>query len=492
MKFFNYKNISKKTGAAIGNHDFDFGFQNMSNQFSKADYPHLSANIFNRSEDKVWNFTNTFSHKIFQAGRLKVGVIGLTTLSTPHTTSTNVTELDFKDHVNVTIENSKALKQQGVDIVLLVAHVGVVCKTGNVSDNHHLTIRSKATKIETNCSETDELYAFLNQLPPRTLDGVVGGHKHTIVHHWLNDIPVVVGDSNARHFNVLYLTYDLINKRLISDYTKIEGPVPVCETMFHTERTCYTNHTMGLLDENTQFLNFTFHGKIMQEDLGVKDYLHSYLEKAERQKSDILGYIANPMMSSNEEESEMGNFVADAIRNNCNSDVVVLNHGTMRVNWQQGVFSVYDLYETIPFEDKIVSFEVTGEELISIIHTLQEGYLGFYITSGLKQNVCSSPHSLINVTLEHGIEIDKDKTYKVGTVKFMLMGGDDFTKVLNYYVPRNYLYYDNLREVIRDYIVEMKVLNANENRLIDQKNRRLIVHDCKRLEFPTKYSEFFE
>ena len=321
----------------------------MSNQFLKADFPHLAANIFNRSEDKVWNYSNTFPHKIFRVGRLKVGVIGLTTMSTPHTTATDVSELDFKDHVNVTIENSKTLKQQGVDIVLLVAHVGVVCKTGNLSDNHHLKIRSKATKIETSCSENDELYSFLNQLPPGTLDGVIGGHKHTIVHHWLNDIPVVVGECNARHFNVLYMTYDLINKKLISDYTKIEGPVPVCETVFHSERTCYSNHTLGILDENIQFLNFTFHGKIMQEDLGVKDYLHPYLKKAEMQKSDILGYIANPMLNSNDEESEMGNFVADAIRNHCHSDVVVLNRGMMRITWQQGVFSLYDLYETFPF-----------------------------------------------------------------------------------------------------------------------------------------------
>jgi 2',3'-cyclic-nucleotide 2'-phosphodiesterase (5'-nucleotidase family) len=198
------------------------------------------------------------------------------------------------------------------------------------------------------------------------------------------------------------------------------------------------------------------------------------------------------MLNSNDDESEMGNFVADGMRQHCDADVVLLNRGMMRVNWQQGVFSVYDLYETFPFEDEIVSFDVTGEELIRMVRTLQEGYLGFYITSGLQQHVCASPHSLINVTLEHGVEIKMEKIYKVATIKFMIMGGDDFANVLEYYVPRNWVYHDNVREVIRDKIIETKVLNVNGNRYIDPANRRLIVHDCKKLEFPTKYTEFME
>ena len=490
MKFFDYKNISGRTGAAIGNHDFDFGLKNMNDQFSKAHFPHLAANIYNKSENNVWNFSNTFPHKIFQVGGLKVGVIGLTTMSTPHTTATDVSELIFEDHVNITIEQSRILKEKGVDIVLLVAHVGVVCKNGDLSDNHHLDIRNKSSKAKTSCSESDELYSFLNKLPAGTLDGVVGGHKHTIVHHWLNDIPVMVGDCNARHFNVLYLTYDKINKKIISDYSKIEGPVPVCESIFNYKKTCFPQSTnVGV---NTTFFNFSYHNKIIQEDLPLKDLLHPYLEKAEDLKGNILGYIANPMLNSNDDESEMGNFVADAIRKHSNADVVLLNRGMMRVNWQEGIFSFYDLYETFPFEDAIVSFEVTGRELISIVQTLQEGYLGFYISSGLIQNVCSKPHSLVNVTLENNIDIELDKIYKIGTIQFIMMGGDDFADVLKYYTPKNFEYFEDARSVIGKQILEAKILNANGNRFINQKKRRLIVHDCNRLELPTLYSKYYD
>jgi hypothetical protein len=34
---------------------------------------------------------------------------------------------------------------------------------------------------------------LLNSLPSGTLDAVVGGHYHTIVHHWVNNIPVIIG-----------------------------------------------------------------------------------------------------------------------------------------------------------------------------------------------------------------------------------------------------------------------------------------------------------
>ena len=106
--------------------------------------------------------------------------------------------------------------------------------------------------------------------------------------------------------------------------------------------------------------------------------------------------------------------------------------------------------------------------------------------------MCAKPHALINVTIEGGKEIQLDKIYLIGTIKFMMLGGDDFADVLNFYTPRNFIYYDNVREVIGEYIKEIGMLNTNKKRFIDPNNRRLIVHDCKKLEMPTLYKEYLE
>ena len=59
-------------------------------------------------------------------------------------------------------------------------------------------------------------------LPDNVIDGVVGAHVHTIVHHWVNKIPVMIADSYAKNINALYLTYDKFNKKLVQEQSQIE------------------------------------------------------------------------------------------------------------------------------------------------------------------------------------------------------------------------------------------------------------------------------
>ena len=66
---------------------------------------------------------------------------------------------------------------------------------------------------------------LLKSLPEGTVDGVVQGHRHRFVHHFINNIPYMGVINGGYYFNVLYLTFDdnnnIINKT-------IEGPIPVC------------------------------------------------------------------------------------------------------------------------------------------------------------------------------------------------------------------------------------------------------------------------
>lgn len=479
VHFFNYMNISNRTGVTIGNHDFDFGLKNMSHQFNLSNFPHLAANIYNKTDNTYWNFTKTFPNYIFQVGNLKVGVIGLTTTQTPQTTAgTDIDDLLFKEYVNITIEQSQILRNQGADIVLLDSHIGVRCRIGNETANEILKIRNKSSKQDTNCTENDELFEFLQQIPPETLDGVIAGHKHRIVHHWINDIPVVVSEKNARFFNVLYLTYDHVKKKVLRNLTKIEGPIPICETVPNNEHSCFFSPEKTF-EENITLNPISFHNKLIVENQGLLDFLDPYLQRAEELKLENIAYIANPMKRSNYEESELGNFVADVLKNHTNSDIVLLNRGEIRCDWLPGNFSYYDLFETFPFEDIIVTYEVTGEELIKIVKKLQEGDWSFYLSSGLKQHVCNNPNYLINVTLENDKNIENNQIYTVATSRFMVLGGDDFSEVLKFYTPRNLVYYKGIREVVGQYLRNSKVLNEDGKKFIDPMNRRLIVHECQ-------------
>ena len=41
------------------------------------------------------------------------------------------------------------------------------------------------------CNNEDELYQLIVSLDKNTIDGVITGHKHQQVHHWINDIPIM-------------------------------------------------------------------------------------------------------------------------------------------------------------------------------------------------------------------------------------------------------------------------------------------------------------
>jgi 2',3'-cyclic-nucleotide 2'-phosphodiesterase (5'-nucleotidase family) len=89
-------------------------------------------------------------------------------------------------------------------------------------------------------------------VPENVLDGVVGGHVHTIVHHWVNNIPVIIADSYSKNLNALYLTYDKLNRKIIKENIEMEvyisknnlylvlnkGPIPICSKIFEEEKIC--------------------------------------------------------------------------------------------------------------------------------------------------------------------------------------------------------------------------------------------------------------
>lgn len=491
VKFFNYMNLTHKTTTAIGNHDFDFGYKNMTKSFSEAYFPYVSANILNRTTNLFWNFPNTYPDNIIKVGNLKIGVIGLSTIFTPQTTANDVSDLIFEDYVNITIEESQKLRSKGADIVLLTCHVGTYCEIGDLEDALHLTMRTKFTPQKSTCVTTEELNKFLTKIPSNTLDGVIGGHLHTIVHHWINDIPVVLGDCNARHFNVLYLTYDKMNKKVLSNLTEMEGPVPVCENLIDNTNTCYINQSVVNLSQ-AKFSNFTYHNEPIQEDLVLRDLMKLYIETAEKYREMVLAYVESDMRIEAYEESALGDFISDAVAKATNTDLGLINRGMLRINWPLGNLTYYQLYETIPFDDDVSTFEITGEEIWKVMSFLQNGSMAFYPSSGFKQHICKSNKKLVNITFINDEPIDLEKTYLMSANNFLLHGGDDFAQVLNFYKPRNIKTFGSIRDAVASFAQEMSPLNSPQNPIIDKNKPRIVLIDDCNIEITDLKGEMLE
>ena len=476
VKSINFQNMSKSLAAAIGNHEFDFGLANLTKMINEADFPYLDSNIINKTTGKTQNFTNSRENKIFKVGSLKVGVFGMTTQETPFTTATNVSNLLFDDYLNTTLRESKALRDAGADIVLLTCHIGMFCLQGDLNDLYNIGLRNSSSIQRTNCSPTDELYKFLEKVPDGVIDGVVGGHVHTLAHHWRNKIPVVMGASYAKYFNILYFKYDKINRKLLLNDTQMEGPVPVCDKIFSKIKRCELE--AGVVSRDGRLSEFLFHDKKIKQDQSLYNYIEPYLKQAEEYQKDIYGYVQNPMNVTYDRESPLGDFIADCLQNASNSDVSLVNMGMLRINWPRGNLSYYTLFETIPFQNQISSFEMTGEELVKAIYILQSANLAFYSTAGLRQYVGLSPSKhIINVTLVNGTAIENEKTYVVSAPDFLMKGGDDFRLVRQFYTPRNVKNHGFIKQALRNYVRSIGVLNTDSNPVVSESNPRLILVD---------------
>jgi 5'-nucleotidase len=474
VKSINFQNMSDSIAAAIGNHEFDFGLANLTRIINEANFPYLDSNIINKTTGKPQNFTNSRENKIFKVGSLKVGVFGMTTQETPFTTATNVSNLLFDDYLNTTLKESKALRDAGADLVLLTCHIGMFCLQGDLNDLYDIGLRNASTIPKTNCSPTDELYKFLEKVPEGVIDGVVGGHVHTLAHHWRNKIPVVMGASYAKYFNVLYFKYDKLNKKLLLNETQIEGPVPVCDKIFSKIKRCELE--AGVVSRDGQLSEFLFHNQHIKFDHSLYKYIKPYLKQAEEYQKDIYGYVQNPMNVTSDEESPLGDFIADCLQNASRSDVSLVNMGMLRINWPRGNLSYYTLFETIPFQNQISSFEMTGEELLKAIAILQSANLAFYSTAGLRQYVGINPSKhLINVTLFNGTVIENEKTYLVSAPDFLMKGGDDFRLVRQFYTPRNVKNHGFIKEALRSYVRSIGTLNTDSDPVVKKSQPRLVV-----------------
>ena len=161
--------------ATIGNHEFDFGLDNMARIFRMANFPIVCTN---------YDFTGTpceglvKPYVILKRKGLKIGVFALAPKMDGLVSAKNCPGVKYREPGQVAAETATMLKQQEkCDVVICLSHLG----------------------WESNRGE-DDLYMIPRS---RNVDLVLGGHTHSYFTelNYLNDLdgkPVPV-DQNGKH-----------------------------------------------------------------------------------------------------------------------------------------------------------------------------------------------------------------------------------------------------------------------------------------------------
>lgn len=184
------------------------------------------------------------------------------------------------------------------------------------------------------------------------------------------------------------------------------------------------------------------------------------------------------LYSQADRECELANLITSLMHDAVpEADFVLINPGGLRTQWYPGIIQYQHFYNMFPFINYLISFDITGAELLQMLTIVQSGPLGFYPMFGVNQLVgidSNQAHRFISATMADGTPIVPDRVYRGLSIDFLLQGGDDFKNVIGKtYTPRNTKNHGVIRDTLRKPLEAMGVIR--EGTLIDPDHPRLIV-----------------
>lgn len=173
----------------LGNHDFDYGREQMSTYMKWISYPLLGANII----DTRTHTSYALPYTIKQIGGITIGIIGLMTTELPTLSiPDNVRDLDVLElsaTVNTLIPE---LKKRDVDLIIALTHAGV----------HEDSILAMNTS---------------------DIDIIVGGHSHTPLFRPknVNGVLITQAGSRGRWLGKITVTVDTEKDTLVNSFAEL-------------------------------------------------------------------------------------------------------------------------------------------------------------------------------------------------------------------------------------------------------------------------------
>ena len=489
MDFFNYLEVEK---AVIGNHEFDYGFSYLRRYMNTSNFAWIIDNVKNLTTGQYITFPKQKKSLIIEVGKenekVKLGIIGLVTQETPASSNTKMDDLLFDDYVKIINEESRKLKAQGADAIIVIGHLGLYCRYDTNEVKLAYKLRDKDTS-QKGCRETDEAYKLLHKLKPGVIDLFLAGHRHDVTHHWVNGFPIMSNDRNGKYAQIVYLPFDRKTKKLMNDKILMEGPLPICEKLFKNRKLCDLSViTEADYDKYGELLHYTFHGQQIEKDSNMSSIAEKYLKKYNEYDKDYLTYTLDHLESSKEKETALGNLYTDFLIHVTGADIAVINPGSFRTPFYRGNITNATVYSFDPFGNDIVTFKASGRDIIKMFKQLQAGDKGFYPFSGLKMVVMAQPtRKLLSIKLWDGYkeeEIDEDKYYTMVSNDFCFplehdeMGGDDFEKVYQWFRPTGGKYITiEGRNITRDILINYlrNIDELKKNKYYDENNLRMRV-----------------
>jgi len=177
----------------------------------------------------------------------------------------------------------------------------------------------------------------------------------------------------------------------------------------------------------------------IEADPAVEALVRDYARRLDRELDAVVGKSRVPLEARSAtlrtEETNLGDFVADALRERLGTDVAVINGGAIRTNRTvpPGPLTRRDVLSLLPFTDMVVKLELRGADLREALeHGLAQTDRvggGFLQISGAR--VVWDPRlapgrRIVDVSVA-GKPLADDHAYTVAVPGYLVRGGDGYT-----------------------------------------------------------------
>ncbi len=389
---------------AIGNHDYDHGIDNTRRLLTRGNAPFLCANIRRRTDGAKVDWATPY--RVFELAGLRVAVVGFVTVDTPNISHPETRTLEFRDPARELAELKPELRQQKIDWILPLTHLGI---------------------------ERDRELARAH--PDLAL--IVGGHSHTYLATGTREGETLIVQTGSKAGAVGHVELELerdartvraVSAKLVDLLEEPAGP------------------------DRVPAVDMICAALVRESDAIMSAVVGEALSPIERTKD-------------NTRSGSAGNWITDLMRSYSGADVALMNRGGIRTDLRAGPLTRRDCYEICPFDNNLVVLSMPGAELEILLGRCVESknHSGVELSGARVMLRRGGDGVLLTGVQVGGASLDPKRIYRVAVNSFMANGGDAYFEAGKSF-PREedpILMRDLLSEMLRR---EPKTKASTENR----------------------------
>ena len=403
--------------ATIGNHEFDYGYAQLAENMKAAKFKVLCADVLGADGKTIFD-----ANTIIEKGGVKIGFFGLETPEAQTKANPKLIEglkflagKDGKELYACADEQVKALKEQGADLVVCLAHLGI-----------------------DGSSEPYTSYDLAANV--KGIDFIIDGHSHSVITAGPNG--EAIQSTGTAFANIGVITIDNATKKIVGNELK---------AIWHTEKNA-DGKSVTVVDYKTRDEKVAAAAKAIIDPI----------DKAYGEKFAVSEVALNGAKAPNgnrDSETNLGDLITDAMLWKVLADaeitvpeenvVAITNGGGIRASIGVGDVTKKDINTVLPFGNTLAVVYVKGSELLEALeastYCTPESIGGFPQVAGMQFTVATyetydkndesypnstyyGPKTINRVTIGsiNGKDFDPEATYAVITNNFVAGGGDTY------------------------------------------------------------------